>query len=57
MMTATNFWDKTAKKYARKPIDDLPAYEATLERVRSFLHADDRILEFGCGTGGTALAL
>lgn len=56
-MTTTAFWDKVAPKYAARPIDDIPAYEATLDRVRSFLHADDRILEFGCGTGGTALTL
>ncbi len=56
-MTAATFWDKIAPKYAQKPIDDIPAYEATLDRVRTFLHADDHILEIGCGTGGTALAL
>lgn len=56
-MTTATFWDKAAPKYAQKPIEDVPAYEATLERVRSFLHADDHILEIGCGTGGTALAL
>ena len=57
MMSAAAFWDRTASKYATRPIDDIPAYEATLERTRSFLHQDDRILEIGCGTGSTAILL
>ena len=56
-MTAAAFWDKIAPKYAKRPIEDIPAYEATLDRTRSFLHQSDRILEIGCGTGGTALLL
>jgi ubiquinone/menaquinone biosynthesis C-methylase UbiE len=56
-MTTATFWDKITPKYAARPISDMAAYQATLERTRSFLHADDRILEIGCGTGGTALWL
>jgi ubiquinone/menaquinone biosynthesis C-methylase UbiE len=32
-------------------------YEETLARTRSFLHAEDHLLEIGCGTGSTALKL
>ncbi|MEJ6404481.1 class I SAM-dependent methyltransferase [Yoonia sp. 2307UL14-13] len=56
-MTEAAFWDRLALKYSRKPIDNVPAYEATLDRTRTFLHADDHILEMGCGTGGTAILL
>ncbi len=56
-MTAAAFWDKIAPKYAKRPVDDVPAYEETLDRTRSFLHQNDRILEIGCGTGSTALLL
>ena len=56
-MSAAAFWDKIAPKYANQPIEDVPAYEATLDRTRSFLHQNDRILEIGCGTGSTALLL
>lgn len=56
-MTEAAFWDKAARRYAKRPIDDIPAYEATLDRTRAFLHQDDRILEIGCGTGGTARLL
>lgn len=44
-------------RYARKPVADPQAYERTLERVRAYLTPNDRVLELGCGTGTTALAL
>jgi len=51
------FWDSIAPKYAQKRIGDPAAYEAKLSRVRALLHATDRVLEIGCGTGSTALRL
>ncbi|NBN63050.1 methyltransferase domain-containing protein [Microvirga tunisiensis] len=51
------FWDRIAAKYARDPIKDVPAYEHTLERTRSFLTSHASVLEVGCGTGATALRL
>ena len=51
------FWDRIAPKYAKQPISNVPAYEATLERVRSYLKPIDRVIEFGAGTGSTALLL
>ncbi len=57
MSTNTEFWNKVARKYAERPIQDVAAYELTLDRTRSYLHADDRVLEIGCGTGTTALKL
>lgn len=56
-MTDAAFWDRVAPKYALRPISDPDAYEKTLERVRSHLGAEDRVLELGCGTGSTALRL
>ena len=56
-MTDTAFWNSIARKYAKSPISNVPAYEQTLERVRSHLRADDVALELGCGTGTTALKL
>lgn len=51
------FWDKIAHKYAARPVDDIPAYEATLAAVAERLSATDRLIEFGCGTGSTAIRL
>lgn len=57
MQQAKEFWNGTAKKYARSPIADPEAYEYTMGRTRSYLTSDDIILEVGCGTGSTALLL
>ncbi|MAN77146.1 class I SAM-dependent methyltransferase [Pelagibacterium flavum] len=56
-MTATSrFWDKTADKYARLPITHEDDYETKLRVTQGYLRPDMRLLEFGCGTGGTAIA-
>lgn len=57
MQRAAAFWDKTAAKYAKSPIQDPEAYTYTLERTRSYLSPTDKVLELGCGTGSTALLL
>lgn len=57
MEKSTAFWDGVADRYARRPIADPDAYHYTLERTRSYLRAQDRVLEIGCGTGSTALLL
>lgn len=51
------FWDRTSQKYAKGAIADQEGYERTLNRTRSVLGANDRVLELGCGTGTTALRL
>ncbi|WP_264211118.1 class I SAM-dependent methyltransferase [Leisingera thetidis] len=57
-MTAdARFWNKAAPKYAKSPIRDEDAYRCALERTRSYLQADDTVLELGCGTGSTAIEL
>lgn len=57
MVESATFWDKVAPKYAKSKIRDMEAYEYTLERTQSYLKPSDTVLELGCGTGSTALAL
>ena len=51
------FWDRISRKYAKAAISDQAGYERSLERTRTLLGPDDRVLELGCGTGTTALRL
>jgi len=57
MRNSENFWDGTAKKYARSPIKNQQAYSQTMERCKAHLSMNDNVLEIGCGTGSTALLL
>ncbi len=49
------FWDKVAEKYAKKPIDDEETYQQKLKLTHHYLTPQMDVLEFGCGTGSTAL--
>lgn len=51
------FWNKFAERYAARPLKNPAAYEAMLADVAARLAPQDRVLEIGCGTGGTAIAL
>lgn len=51
------FWNFISKKYAKDPISDLEGYQRTLNASRRYLNPEDNVLEFGCGTGTTALEL
>lgn len=57
MTKTAKFWDKVAKKYAKSPIKNMESYTYTLERTKSYLKPEDKILEIGSGTGSTAIEL
>jgi len=57
MSRAAAFWDRWADRYAAQSLAHPDAYAATLERVRAHLSPEARVLEVGCGTGSTAVAL
>jgi len=52
---SVRFWDRIAKRYSRQPIADEAAYEKKLQVTREHLRPDMHVMEFGCGTGSTAL--
>ena len=55
MADSQKYWDRTAERYARSPVSDEVTYQRKLDETRSYLREDMKILEFGCGTGSTAL--
>lgn len=44
-----------ADHYSRQPIADEAAYRTKLKVTQSYFRPDMDVLEFGCGTGGTAI--
>ena len=55
MTESDRFWDKTAARYAKSPVSDDAIYRKKLAETQSFFTPDMCILEFGCGTGTTAV--
>lgn len=54
-MTDADFWNGIAAKYAARPVDNPDAYEKKLEMTRAYMPEGATVLEYGCGTGTTAL--
>ncbi len=50
------FWDKNAARYAKRAIRDEQSYQKKLALTREYLQPAWSVLEFGCGTGSTAIA-
>ncbi len=55
MDQSTKFWDKIAERYSKQPIADEAAYQKKLKVTREYFRPDMEVLEFGCGTGSTAI--
>lgn len=55
MSRSQKFWNLLAKNYSKSPVGDQAAYEHKLELTRELLEPDMKVLEFGCGSGTTAL--
>ncbi len=55
MSKSIRFWNRFAERYARRPIANPEAYQQKLALTREHLTADSEVLEYGCGTGSTAL--
>lgn len=55
MRAPQQFWDKVAPRYAKSPIRDEKSYQKKLAVTQGYFKPDWSVLEFGCGTGSTAL--
>lgn len=55
-MEAHRFWDRIANKYYRQPVPSKADYQRKLEISRTYFNTDSEVVEFGCGTGTTAIA-
>lgn len=55
MSSSVNFWNRSAARYARRPIADQNAYLKKIDLTQNYFHSEMDVLEFGCGTGSTAL--
>ena len=55
MDQSTKFWDKIAQRYSKQPIADEATYQKKLQVTREYFQPDMEVLEFGCGTGSTAI--
>ena len=56
MGPSSKFWDKIAERYAKRPVADEASYQRKLLVTRQYFRSDMDVLEFGCGTGSTAIA-
>ena len=56
MNSSAKFWNKIAEPYSQQPVIDEAAYQKKLQVTREYLKPDMSVLEFGCGTGTTAIA-
>ena len=56
MNSSAKFWNKIAEPYSQQPIIDEAAYQKKLQGTQEYLKPDMSVLEFGCGTGTTAIA-
>lgn len=58
MDKSIDFWNKISSKYDLQVISKYSlAYDATIRKTKVYLKSTDRVLDYGCGTGITAIEL
>ncbi|WP_375177685.1 class I SAM-dependent methyltransferase [Marinobacter mobilis] len=55
MKDSKAFWDKSATRYAKSPVRDEQTYRKKIALTQAYFKPDWSVLEFGCGTGSTAI--
>lgn len=56
MYQPEKFWNRFAKRYNKSPVGNAQAYQQKLQKTREYFTPQSRVLEFGCGTGTTAVS-
>lgn len=54
-VSSAKFWDRVAPGYSKQPIADSESYARKLAMTQALMQPTMQVLEFGCGTGSTAL--
>jgi ubiquinone/menaquinone biosynthesis C-methylase UbiE len=54
-VTSAEFWDRVAPGYSKQAIADAESYARKLAATQALMQPHMTVLEFGCGTGSTAL--
>ncbi len=52
---AAKFWDKMSERYSKQAVADEESYQKKLEITRKYFRPEMEVMEFGCGTGSTAI--
>lgn len=55
MARSARFWNIIAKRYSKQPVANEEAYQKKLKKTQEYFSSDMEVLEFGCGTGSTAI--
>lgn len=55
MAQKDKFWNRHATRYAKNPVANEDVYQRKLKETQDLLEPHMTVLEFGCGTGTTAL--
>lgn len=55
MKSPKQFWDRIAPRYAKSPVRDEKSYQQKLAITQEYFRPGWAVLEFGCGTGSTAI--
>jgi 2-polyprenyl-3-methyl-5-hydroxy-6-metoxy-1,4-benzoquinol methylase len=55
MNSTAKFWNRWAERYSKQPVANEEVYQTKLKRTQAYFEPTMEILEFGCGTGSTAI--
>lgn len=55
MISPNKFWNKHAEGYSKRPVPNEAIYQEKIKMTQQYFNDEMSVLEFGCGTGSTAL--